>query len=78
MKNSEVSLKYFILGVLFEVQGHGYAIRKKHLEKIGHFRRINEGQLYTEVAKLEKEGFIERNIDVPEKGPARKVMHIHK
>jgi len=71
-----LSLRYILLGVLAENSNHGYALKKLILHRLGHFRNINEGQLYTELAKMEKEGLTEREVEVPDKGPARKRIHI--
>ena len=71
-----MSLRYVLLGLLVENSGHGYGLRKKFLNRLGHFRNINEGQLYTELSKMEKDGLVEREVVVPDKGPARKVLHI--
>jgi len=69
-------LRNILLGLLSENSGHGYALRKEFVTRLGHFRNINEGQLYTEVARMEKEGLVKRQTVVPEKGPARKLLHI--
>lgn len=71
-----MALRHFLLGLLSENSGHGYALRKEFLRRLGHFRNINEGQLYTELARMEKDGLIEREVEVPERGPARKLLHI--
>jgi DNA-binding PadR family transcriptional regulator len=71
-----LSLRHVLLGLLSENSGHGYGLRKEFVHRLGHFRNINEGQLYTQLAKMEKEGLIEREVVVPEKGPARKLLHI--
>ncbi len=71
-----MSLRYVLLGLLSENSGHGYGLRKKILHRMSHFRNINEGQLYTELARMEKDGLTEREVQVPEKGPARKLIHI--
>lgn len=71
-----MSLRYVLLGLLTESSTHGYGLRKMILHRLGHFRSINEGQLYTELSKMEKDGLIEREVEVPEKGPARKMVHI--
>jgi DNA-binding PadR family transcriptional regulator len=71
-----LSLRHVLLGLLSENSGHGYGLRKKMVHRLGHFRNMNEGQLYTQLAKMEKEGLIEREVVVPDKGPARKVLHI--
>lgn len=71
-----LSLRNILLGLLSENSGHGYGLRKRFLHRLAHFRNINEGQLYTELAKMEKEGLIEREVVVPEKGPAKKLFHI--
>ena len=71
-----MSLRRVLLGLLSENSGHGYGLRKRMVHRLGHFRNINEGQLYTQLAKMEKEGLIEREVVVPEKGPVRKVLHI--
>ena len=72
----KLSLRHVLLGLLSENSGHGYGLRKQMVHRLGHFRNINEGQLYTQLAKMEKEGLIEREVVVPDKGPARKVLHI--
>lgn len=71
-----MSLRLILLGLLAENSGHGYGLRKEFVSRLGHFRKINEGQLYTELAKMEKDGWIEREVVVPERGPARKILHI--
>lgn len=71
-----MSLRHVLLGLLSENSGHGYGLRKQLVHRLGHFRNINEGQLYTQLARMEEEGLIEREVIVPEKGPARKLLHI--
>jgi len=71
-----LSLRHVLLGLLSENPGHGYGLRKNFVHRLGHFRNLNEGQLYTQLAKMEKEGLIEREVVVPDKGPARKLLHI--
>jgi DNA-binding PadR family transcriptional regulator len=71
-----LSLRHVLLGLLSENSGHGYGLRKNFVHRLGHFRNINEGQLYTQLAKMEEEDLIEREVVVPEKGPARKLLHI--
>ncbi len=71
-----MSLRFVLLGLLSENAGHGYGLRKDLAHRLGHFRKINEGQLYTELARMEKEELIEREAYIPEKGPVRKVLHI--
>ena len=71
-----MSLRHVLLGLLSENSGHGYGLRKRMVHRLGHFRNINEGQLYTQLAKMENEGLIEREVVVPDKGPARKLLHI--
>ena len=73
-----MSLRFILLGLLMENSGHGYGLKKQILHRLGHFRNINEGQLYTELAKMEKEGLTNREVVIPDKGPARKLMHITK
>ncbi len=71
-----MSLRHVLLGLLSEHPGHGYGLRKRIVHRLGHFRNINEGQLYTQLAKMEEEGLIERELVVPDRGPARKNLHI--
>lgn len=71
-----MSLRFVLLGLLSENSGHGYGLRKQILHRLGHFRNINEGQLYTELAKMEREDLAEREVVIPEKGPSRKLIHI--
>jgi DNA-binding PadR family transcriptional regulator len=76
VKGGTLSLRYVLLGLLSENSGHGYGLRKMILHRMSHFRQINEGQLYTELARMEKEGLTEHEVEVPDKGPARKLIHI--
>jgi DNA-binding PadR family transcriptional regulator len=71
-----LSLRHILLGLLSENPGHGYGLRKQMVHRLGHFRNVNEGQLYTQLAKMEQEGLIDREVVVPDKGPARKELHI--
>lgn len=71
-----MSLRHILLGLLSENSGHGYALRKQFVTRLGHFRNINEGQLYTELARMEKESLVKREVVAPDKGPARKLFHI--
>ena len=71
-----MSLRFLLLGLLAENSDHGYGLKKQIFHRLGHFRNINEGQLYTELAKMEKEGLTNREVVIPEKGPAKKVTHI--
>lgn len=71
-----LSLRQILLGLLTEKSGHGYGLRKQLVHRLGHFRNLNEGQLYTQLAKMEADGLIEREVVVPERGPARKLLHI--
>ncbi|MEW6443534.1 MAG: PadR family transcriptional regulator [bacterium] len=71
-----MSLRHVLLGLLSENSGHGYALRKEFVARLGHFRDINEGQLYTELARMEQDGLVKREVVVPDKGPARKLLHI--
>jgi DNA-binding PadR family transcriptional regulator len=75
-KEVRLSLRHVLLGLLSENPGHGYGLRKQLVHRLGHFRNINEGQLYTQLARMEEEGLIEREVVVPERGPAKKLLHI--
>lgn len=75
-RGGTLSLRHVLLGLLSENSDHGYGLRKQMVHRLGHFRNINEGQLYTQLAKMENEGLIEREVVVPDKGPARKLLHI--
>ncbi|KXO94623.1 hypothetical protein AXK56_18510 [Tsukamurella pulmonis] len=65
-----MSLRYAALGLLSKRPGSGYDLLRRFERSIGNFWVATQSQLYTELGKLEKDGFIE----VVDTGPrSRKV-----
>ena len=57
-----MSLDYTILGVLMEQPTHGYSIKKHLLETFSKNLGINDGQLYPALTKLERRGWIHKEV----------------
>lgn len=57
-------LELAILGLLKELPLHGYELRKRLNENLGHFFGVSYGSLYPALARLEKAGAIEA-VDPP-------------
>src|SRR5688500_1407568 len=62
-------LELAILGLLKEAPLHGYELKKRLAETLGHVRGVSYGSLYPALARLERMGAIEV-VDPPAAGPA--------
>lgn len=71
-----MSVKHMILGCLLDSPAHGYEIRLRFKTFYNQSHGLNEGQLYTTVTKLEKEGLVTRELVHQEKNPSKKVLSI--
>jgi DNA-binding PadR family transcriptional regulator len=71
-----MSIKYAMLGILAEKDLHGYELKSSFDEKVGDFWRLNYGQIYTTLDRLEKEELVTYDRQSQEKRPDRKIYSI--
>ncbi len=69
-------LKHAILGLLASEPRHGYEIKKAFEEMMGHTWTLNIGQVYSTLARLERDGLVEHEEVPQELLPNRKVYHL--
>ncbi|HCL55507.1 MAG TPA: PadR family transcriptional regulator [Spirochaetia bacterium] len=68
--------RYLILGLLSHESLSGYDIKKRMESSIRYFWEISFGQIYPELANLEKEGFIVKKIEINPESQNRKIYTI--
>lgn len=65
-----------VLGVLAEEPLHGYSIVKSIQKASGGMFKMQEGQLYPLLHRMQKAGWIKGEWEATETGPARKTYHL--
>jgi DNA-binding PadR family transcriptional regulator len=68
-------MKYPILGFLIDQPMHGYELKRALSPALPAERRVNDGQLYPLLKKMEADGLISGRIERRRQGPDRKVFH---
>ncbi len=69
-------LKYALLALLAEEPRHGYDLKQAFESMLGHTWSVNIGQVYSTLARLERDGLV-ACAEVPqERLPNRKVCHL--
>ncbi|MBF7082929.1 PadR family transcriptional regulator [Desulfallas sp. Bu1-1] len=72
-----MSLKHLILGCLLDHPSYGYKmLRNIYKDFFGLAPEVNDGQLYTLLNKMEKEGLITRYTVHQDKAPSKKLLNI--
>ncbi|NUR62998.1 MAG: PadR family transcriptional regulator [Catenulispora sp.] len=56
-------LEFAILGFLADTRLHGYELRKRLAALTGHIRPIADGTLYPAIKRLEKAGFVTKDLE---------------
>lgn len=69
-------LAHALLSLLARGDKHGYELRRDVEREFGPDWRIDFGQLYRELARMEREGWVKARAEIKAKGPARKVRII--
>jgi molybdate-binding protein len=69
-------LAHALLSLLARGEKHGYELRRDLEREFGPDWRIDFGQLYRELARMEREGWVRVRTETKTKGPARKVRTI--
>ena len=68
--------KYALLGILSNISGSGYDIKKVCDSSIGHFWNENYGHIYPVLQKMEEEDLITKEVKQTEGRPAKNVYSI--
>src|SRR5919198_803326 len=68
-------MKHAILGFLIDQPMHGYELKRALSPALPADRRVNDGQLYPLLKKMEAEGLISGRVERRNQGPDRKVFH---
>jgi DNA-binding PadR family transcriptional regulator len=66
-----VPLCHTILGVLMDSPAHGYALKKQLAAALPDGAAINDGQLYPTLARMEKNGWIRKQVVEQPRHPSR-------
>lgn len=72
----ESKSRYVILGLLAHEPMTGYFIKKKMESSISNFYALSYGQIYPELTRLEKQGFVVMKSEIGENSVLRKVYSI--
>lgn len=69
-------LELAVLGLLKEKTMHGYELKKRLDEQLGHFWRISYGSLYPTLKRLSKDGAVEIEYPLGETSRRKNVYHV--
>lgn len=69
-------LKFALLGLLRTQQRHGYDLKQAFEQLAGGTWTVNIGQIYTTLARLERDGFVQSEIVEQDLRPDRKVFSL--
>lgn len=70
------AVKYALLGLLASAPRHGYDLKAAFEELLGGSWPLNIGQVYTTLARLERDGFVRSRVVPQDLVPDRKVYEI--
>ncbi len=70
------AVKYALLGLLAATPRHGYDLKAAFEELLGGSWPLNIGQVYTTLARLERDGFVRSRVVPQDLVPDRKVYEI--
>ncbi len=71
-----MSVRYAVLGLLSDRQMHGYELKTTFDRVTGGFWQLNFGQIYSTLDRLEREGLVERCVEVETDDDDKKVFRI--
>lgn len=72
----ENKARYVILGLLSHENLSGYDIKKRIEMRISNFYDLSYGQIYPELAKMEAQGLVKKEVETGDKKPDRNVYSI--
>ena len=65
-----------ILGVLVDAPAHGYAIKKYLAAALPDGSALNDGQLYPALARMERDGWIHKEVVEQRRSPSKHLYHV--
>ncbi|MFI6323612.1 PadR family transcriptional regulator [Nonomuraea sp. NPDC050556] len=69
-------LELAILGFLYDEPLHGYDLRRRIAALTGHVRPIADGTLYPAIKRLERDGWLSKNLQPGTVAAPRQVLHL--
>ena len=71
-----MSIKHAILGLLAEAPGHGYDLRAAFETQLAPQSRLNYGQVYTTLVRLQRDGLVANEVVSQTERPDKKVYTV--
>ncbi len=71
-----MSMTYTILGVLMDAPTHGYSIKKYLVDHLSEGLDVNDGQLYPTLARLERSGWITKEVVEQRRSPNKHLYRL--
>jgi len=71
-----MSIKHAILGLLAEAPGHGYDLRAAFETQLAPQSRLNYGQVYTTLERLQRDGLVANEVVSQTERPDKKVYSV--
>ena len=71
-----VSVSYALLGLLEPAPRHGYELKREYDSLFTHAKPVMFGQVYSTLARLQRDGLVHAPSEEPGKGPDRKLFAI--
>lgn len=71
-----MSVPYTLLGLLEPAPRHGYELKREYDSLFTHARPVKFGQVYSTLARLQRDGLVAATSEVPGRGPDRRLYAI--
>lgn len=71
-----MSVRHALLGLLEESPRHGYELKREYDSLFAHGRPLKFGQVYSTLARLQRDGLVHVASEEPGRGPDRRLFEI--
>ncbi len=71
-----MSVSYALLGLLEPAPRHGYELKREYDSLFNHAKPVKFGQVYSTLARLQRDGLVDATSEQPGRGPDRKLYAI--
>lgn len=71
-----MSVRHALLGLLEESPRHGYELKREYDSLFAHGKPVKFGQVYSTLARLQRDGLVDVASEEPGRGPDRKLFEI--
>ena len=71
-----MSVPYALLGLLEPAPRHGYELKREYDSLFNHAKPVKFGQVYSTLARLQRDGLVDATSGQPGRGPDRKLYAI--